>query len=65
MLTHWRWGFVGAGEDMAIVETTSVPSYCSWISVLSEASPQIQYMRVGLVIIISVRVSDHLGHEHH
>ena len=55
---------VGVG-DMATVETTSVPSHCSWISVLSEASPQIQYMRVGLVIIISVRVSDHLGHEHH
>ena len=50
---------------MATVETTSVPSHCSWISVLSEASPQIQYMRVGLVIIISVTVSDHLGHEHH
>ena len=65
MLTHWRWGFAGAGEDMATVETTSVPSHCSWISVLSEASPQIQYLGVGLVIIISVRVSDHLGYEHH
>ena len=65
MLTgDWVLG-VGERKDMATVETTSVPSHCSWISVLSEASPQIQYMRVGLVIIISVRVSDHLGHEHH
>ena len=55
---------------MTTVETTSVPSHCSWISVLSEASPQIQDTGVGLVIIISVRVSDHFrhqdpGHEHH
>ena len=52
------------------METTSVPSHCSWISVLSHASPHIQYIEVELVIIIPVRVSDHFchqdpGHEHH
>ena len=48
---------MGAGEDMAIVETTSVPSYCSWISVLSDAPPQIQQVGTWIMIITSARVS--------
>ena len=42
---------------MATVETTSVPSHCSWISVLSDAPPQIQQVGAWVMTITSASVS--------